>query len=94
MGANGGFTMRIEGMQNLIDASGAQQQQSIAPMLAMITAFSNRVEENGKTVDHFDFQLSSEGRMLLNGKDVTAMFMPGAPPPAAEPPPAPAEPQQ
>ena len=80
MGGTGELNLRIAGMQTLIDMTGAQQNESAAPVLAMITAFSNRTEENGTTVDTFDLRFSPEGKLFLNGKDVTAMFMPGAAP--------------
>ena len=80
MGGVGELSLRVVGMQTLIDMTGAQQNESVAPVLAMITAFSNRTEENGKTVDSFDLKFAQDGKLFLNDKDVTAMFMPGAAP--------------
>jgi len=80
IGGVGELNLRIAGMQTLIDISGAQQDESAAPVLAMITAFSDRTEENGTTIDTFDLKFSGDGKLFLNGKDVTAMFMPGAAP--------------
>ena len=80
MGGVGELSLRVEGMQTLIDMTGAQQNESVAPVLAMITAFSSRTEENGKTVDRFDLKFTQDGKLFLNEKDVTAMIMPGAAP--------------
>jgi hypothetical protein len=82
MGGVGSLSLKIENMQTLIDITGAAQDQSIAPMLAMITAFSDRTEQNGKTIDNFDLEFTAEGKLFLNGKDITAMVMPGSAPPA------------
>ncbi len=45
-------------------------------MLATVTALANRTTANGRTVDRIDAQLTPEGRIMVNSKDVTAMFLP------------------
>jgi hypothetical protein len=84
MGAIGNLALKIENMQTLIDITGAAQQQSVAPVLAMITAFSERTEQDGKTTDSFDLAFTADGKLMLNGKDITAMVMPGAAVPPAQ----------
>lgn len=89
MGGTGELLLRIVGMQKLIDATGGQQDEGspVASGLSMLTAFSNRIEEDGKMVDVFDLKFTQDGKLMLNNKDVTAMFMPGAgdmPEPPAE----------
>jgi hypothetical protein len=84
MGGIGNLSLKIENMQTLIDITGAAQDQSIAPVLAMITAFSQRTEQDGKTLDSFDLAFTAEGKLMLNGKDITAMVMPGAAAPPAQ----------
>lgn len=81
VGGTGSVSLKVENMQTLIDITGAAQQPSIAPVLAMITAFSDRTEQDGKTVDNFDLEFTAEGKLMLNGKDITGMIMPGAAPP-------------
>ena len=78
LGATANILLRIEGLPTLIELSGLSQVPGVAPMLVMLGAFSIRTEENGQTIDSFDLSLTEEGRLMLNGKDVTAMFMPGA----------------
>jgi hypothetical protein len=84
MGGIGNLSLKIENMQTLIDITGAAQDQSIAPVLAMITAFSQRTEQDGKTLDSFDLAFTAEGKLMLNGKDITALVMPGAAAPPAQ----------
>ena len=81
-GGTGELTLQVTGMQKLIDVTGVAQDQSIAPVLAMLTALSDRTEQDGTTVDTFDLRVTPDGKLMLNGKDVTAMAMGGAPPPA------------
>lgn len=78
LGGTGAFLLKITGMQTVIDTLGLANDENVAPVLAMLTAFSNRTEAEGKVVDTFDLKLSADGKLLLNSKDVTAMFMPGA----------------
>jgi hypothetical protein len=85
LGGVGEFSLTIENMQTIVDTLGLANDQQVAPVLAMLTAFSNRTTEDGNTIDSFELQVTDEGKLMLNNKDVTAMFMPGAPvPPAAE----------
>ena len=85
MGGTGELKVRIEGLQNVIDAAGAMaQEQGPAQAIGMLMMFSNRTEENGKTVDSYDLKFTKEGQLWLNGKDMTPMLMGGgAPPPSA-----------
>ncbi len=85
MGGTGELMLRIEGMQNVIDAAGAMaQEQGPAQAIGMLMMFSNRTEENGKIVDSYDLKFTKEGQLWLNGKDMTPMLMGGgAPPPSA-----------
>ncbi|MFO1350289.1 MAG: hypothetical protein U1F68_06255 [Gammaproteobacteria bacterium] len=76
MGGTGDLKLRLEGLQTVVDTLGLNQNEGVAPVVAMITAFSARTDENGKTVDSFDLQFTADGKLMLNGKDVTAMFMP------------------
>ena len=63
-------------MQTVIDITGASQDKSVAPVLAMLTAFSNRTQEGEKTIDNFNLKFTEDAKLFLNEKDVTAMFMP------------------
>lgn len=45
-------------------------------MLTMITALSNRSNENGKIVDRLNAEINREGKVFANNKDVTLMFFP------------------
>ena len=47
---------------------------SVHLMLAGFTALANRKTENGKTVDQLDIRLTPSGKIMLNNKDVTALF--------------------
>ncbi len=76
MGGTGELSLRIENMQTVIDITGASNDQSVAPVLAMLTAFSNRTQENDKTVDSFNLKFTKDAKLFLNDKDVTAMFLP------------------
>lgn len=79
LGATGEMHLRIEGLPKLIEATadlgGEEQEQGPAQFLAVLAAFSERTQENGKTIDTFDCKFTNEGRLWLNGKDITAMFM-------------------
>ena len=57
------------------------ENPDIAPALAMLTVFSNHTEERGKVIDTFDLKFTPEAKIMLNGKDITAMVMPRTSPP-------------
>jgi hypothetical protein len=76
MGGAGELMLRIVGLERLIEATGDQDNPA-ASGLSMLMAFSNRIEENGRMVDVFDLRFTTDGKLMLNNKDVTAMFMPG-----------------
>ncbi|GEM_PF-1668768 len=48
-------------------------------MLATLTALADRSSDRGKTVDRIAARLTPEGRIMVNNKDVTEMFIPSAP---------------
>jgi hypothetical protein len=78
-GGVGELNLYITNMEALIEATGAGQNPTIAPMLAMITAFSERRQgEDGQTVDAFELAVTEQGRLMLNNKDITALLMPQA----------------
>lgn len=76
-GAVGNMLLTLTGLDKAIAAVGGDKQKSAAAMLSALMAFSNRTEQNGKTVDEFDLKVTKEGKLMLNHKDVTALFMPG-----------------
>lgn len=76
-GGVGEFKLRIEGLDQAVAATQTMPgQESAAPLLGMLMAFSSRTQEGDKVVDTFDVKLGADGKLFLNGKDVTAMFMP------------------
>jgi hypothetical protein len=76
MGGTGTFNLRMQGLQKVLDQLGElPEQQAVSGFLAMLVALSNRTEENGKVIDRFDLKLSEEGKLWLNGKDVTGLFI-------------------
>jgi hypothetical protein len=76
-GGIGEFKLRIEGLDKALATSqNMAGQESVAPLLGMLMAFSNRTQEGDKVIDAFDLKLGSDGKLWLNDKDVTAMFMP------------------
>lgn len=77
MGGAGELMLRIVGLERLIEVTGGQDNPAAAG-LSMVMAFSNRIEEDGRMVDVFDLRFTTDGKLMLNNKDVTAMFMPGA----------------
>lgn len=77
-GGVGELSLRITNMQPLIEATGAGENPAVAPMLAMLAAFAERRElADGQTVDVFELAVTEAGRLMLNNKDITAMFLPG-----------------
>ncbi len=75
-GGVGELNLYITNMEALIEATGAGQNPAIAPMLAMITAFSERRQgEDGQTIDAFELADTEQGRLMLNNKDITALLM-------------------
>ncbi len=50
----------------------------INQMLATLTALAERSSDKGKIVDRIDARLTPEGRIMVNSKDVTEMFIPAA----------------
>lgn len=81
--AIGELNLQIVGLDTAVQMAGLDQDPDIAPMLAMLTAFSNRSEENDQVIDRFALEVTSEGKLMLNGKDMTAMLMGGGAPPDA-----------
>lgn len=81
---NGNANIRITGLENVIaqmqeDAKdtespmfAAQMQQGLA-MIPMLQMMGNQVQEDGKTVYVYDFGFESDGRILLNGADLSQM---------------------
>ncbi|MEZ5581938.1 MAG: hypothetical protein R3F37_03395 [Candidatus Competibacteraceae bacterium] len=90
MGGAGEMLLRITGIDKVLEAAQTMspEQQSFMPVLGMMLTMSNRSEEDGKIIDSYDVKLTKEGRLWLNGKDVTDMFLAstgaGTPPPQQE----------
>ncbi len=72
---SGELLLRIVGLEQLIAGISGQENPAAAG-LTMLMAFSNRIEENGRMVDVFDLKFTPDGKLMLNNKDVSAMFMP------------------
>ena len=83
-GATGDVDLRIVGLDQAVQGAGLDQDPEIAPALAMVTAFSNRTEEEGKVIDSFALQVTEDGKLMLNGKDVSGMLMGTGAAPAPE----------
>jgi hypothetical protein len=64
----------LDGTGKLID------KETVGPFLAILMALSNRTQQTGKVIDSFALRLGEEGKLWLNGKDVTALFMPSEAP--------------
>lgn len=62
-------------------AQGLSPDPQTAQALATVTALADRREENGKVVDRIEAKLDGQGKVLVNSKDLTAMFFPPPPPP-------------
>ena len=73
MGTTGDFTLRFEGLQRIMDALNATDQEGVGPVLAILTVFSNRTREDGKIIDSYTLEITPEGEVRLNGKDITAL---------------------
>jgi hypothetical protein len=74
-GAMGEFNLQIEGFDKLLGSATLIDKQKVGPLLALLAALSNRTQANGKTVDSFALKLTEEGKLWLNGKDITALFL-------------------
>ncbi len=75
--AVGTFEGTITGLPNVVASMGeAATQEGPAQAIAMLQMFSERTEENGQTVDRYAVQITPDGKLMLNGKDMTAMVMP------------------
>ncbi|MEE4379128.1 MAG: hypothetical protein V2J55_16680 [Candidatus Competibacteraceae bacterium] len=91
MGGAGEMLLRITGIDKVLEAAQTMppEQQTFMPVLGMMLTMSNRAEEDGKVIDTYDLKLTKEGKLWLNGKDVTSMFLAstgaGSSPPQQEP---------
>ena len=76
--ATGTLSIVAENLPTLIAQVHAMSDsdQEIKRNLAVLQAFTVRSEKNGKTIDRLDFILDHEGRFMLNGKDMSALFAP------------------
>ncbi|MBX6323696.1 MAG: hypothetical protein IRY94_17915 [Rhodospirillaceae bacterium] len=74
MGATGGLTVEITGLDDVIalakaHATGPDATEDTAP-LELLRAFSERrTEDGGRVVDRYVLSLDPNGALLLNGKD-------------------------
>jgi hypothetical protein len=77
MGGAGELKLRITGLDKVLEAAQGMspEQQSLMPVLGMLLTLSNRTEEAGKIIDTYNLKLTKEGRLWLNGKDVTELFL-------------------
>lgn len=50
--------------------------EDMQQLLTMLTALSNRSNENGKVVDRLNAEVNGEGKVFANNKDITLMFFP------------------
>lgn len=74
--AIGNFYLQIEGMDKALERfAGLIDQSTAGRLLAILIALSNRTQNAGKTIDSFVLKLTEEGKLLLNGKDVTGLFI-------------------
>jgi hypothetical protein len=76
LGGKGDLTLRIEALQSIIDDSNAPEQPGLASLLALLTVFSERSEAAGRVVDSYRIRVTEDGKLWLNGKDVSALFLP------------------
>lgn len=74
MGGTAEIDLRIEGFDKLIEAVSTLGNEENARFMAMLMAFSDRSQQDGKTVDSFVLQVTREGQLWLNGKDMTVLF--------------------
>jgi hypothetical protein len=75
-------TMNIEvenpdDFMRVIQSFGTDPQ--VQQMLATLTALADRTDENGKIVDRVNAKFDQQGKIFINTKDVTSMFLPGTP---------------
>lgn len=95
MGAVGAVKAKISGLDNLIQTLQARAQKAdparkakiekTLQTLTVINLAGQAEQKDGKTVKSYDFQLTKEGKMLLNGSDLSLLTgVTGTPPaPAA-----------
>jgi len=74
--STGTLSLMVENLPILFEHAGAMfdDDKDMKIGLAMIQAFSERTEENGKTIDRFDIVLDNQGQIMVNGKDMSVMF--------------------
>lgn len=63
-----------DGLMQVAKAFGADGDMQ--QILTMLSALSNRSDENGKIVDRLNAEINREGKVFANNKDVTLMFFP------------------
>ncbi len=68
------FTVKATNLDKLVNLSGMSGDPDIAKGLVMLRLFAQTTVENGQTVDYYRFELTPEGKMLLNGKDMSPLF--------------------
>lgn len=74
LGLVGDLELVVRGLPLLLETAGMDASQpGLAQMLATFVAFSERSEVDGEVVDTFRLQLSEDGKVLLNGKDISAL---------------------
>jgi len=55
-------------------AAGDPEAQETAQGLAMMQAMGERVEEGGEVKHIYDVEMTTDGRVLLNGNDMSPMM--------------------
>jgi hypothetical protein len=83
--ASGTALTKIYGLDDVVakiqqDAQTNPALQSAMQVLPMLQMFGQQKDENGKKVFVYDFKLENDGKMLLNGNDMSAMMGGGMPP--------------
>ena len=75
--AQGKAVMEIENADNIntILSSLPNMQQLQGP-LTMLTSIADRATEGSKTIDTIKLALTPEGKIMVNNKDLTGMFLP------------------
>ncbi|MGF1527729.1 MAG: hypothetical protein ACFCBW_13200 [Candidatus Competibacterales bacterium] len=77
LGSTGEMTLRIENLPAVVEASGAGEDRTVAGMMAVLGAFSERSQRpDGTVVDSYNLQVTPEGRVILNDQDITALVAP------------------
>ena len=74
LGATGRLQLQVAGLDRLLAAADDHAGTALAPLLALLSAFSSRSETDGRTLDTFTLTADRSGRVLLNGKDISAML--------------------